>query len=124
MNAAPIVSPSIVGTYLEAKAKLGMTIYYSELVDHFGLPPLGANFSANPLCLIFEEIDREDAHAKRPFRTSVVIAKRSDKSGEMPGNGFFEALERLKGISDPRNEQARKILWFSELNATHLYPWP
>lgn len=110
---------SAIGSNLESVAKKGGTTSYGELVREFHLPPLDGAWTAHPLAQIFEVIDREDAAAKRPFRTSVVVGQSSD----MPGAGFFEALERLKGVSDPRSPDARLAVWTSEVNAAHAYAW-
>jgi hypothetical protein len=41
----------------------------------------------------------------------------------MPGDGFFEALERLKHIVC-RNDDDRQRAWVTELKAAHDYHWP
>lgn len=105
---------------LEATAKRGDVIHYSDIVRQFGLPPLDGAWGAHPLSKLFEYIDQQDSTANRPFRTSVVVAKESGG----PGSGFFEALERLKGIQDPRTPVAREAIWLREIQACYQYPWP
>jgi hypothetical protein len=64
--------------YLEGKAKARRTAYYGEVVAHFGLPALDGAWTSHPLCHAFGVLDAQDAEAKRPFRTSVVVAKESN----------------------------------------------
>ena len=104
--------------HLEAKAKAKKTAYYSDIAAHFGLPPLDGAWNSHPLCAAFDALDRQDADAKRPFRTSVVVAKGSN----MPGPGYFSSLAALKGILTSNDSQ--RIEAFShELNAAMAYPW-
>jgi hypothetical protein len=116
------VDPNLVGTYLEAKLKARpqQTSNYTDVASRFGLPEFDGAWNAHPLSQIFEVLDQQDANANRPFRTSVVVGV----SGNSPGSGLFEALERLKGIADPVTEIAREQLWITELNAAYGYPWP
>lgn len=109
-----------IGTMLENVARLQQVVTYQDVVTNFNLPPLEGNWNSHPLSAIFEQLDQEDANKNRPFRTSVVVKK--DKNNQMPGGGFFEALERLKGIAC-RNEIARQQAWINELNAAHSYAW-
>lgn len=108
-----------IGSYLESVAKKGGLTSYGELVREFDLPQLDGAWTAHPLAQIFEAIDHQDAATKRPFRTSVVVVQNTN----MPGAGFFEALERLKGMSDPRTPDGRLAVWTSEVNAAHAYAW-
>jgi hypothetical protein len=116
------VDPNSVGAYLEArlKVKSPRPTYYKDVASHFGLPEFDGAFRAHPLCQIFEVLDQQDAAANRPFRTSLVIGVTTN----CPGQGFFEALERLKGKTDPKVPGAREQLWISELNDAYRYPWP
>jgi hypothetical protein len=107
-----------VGLFLEEKARNRRTVYYSDIVAHFGLPPMDGLWASHPLSRIFEFLDREDAMSNRPFRSAVVISKKRD----MPGNGFFEALERFRGIQTS-NEQQRLEAFRNERDATFGYPW-
>ena len=111
-----------IGIFLETVAKAQRVVTYQDVVSSFNyLPPLKGNWNAHPLSAIFETLDQEDAYKKRPFRTSVVVKK--DAANRMPGAGFFDALERLKGIVC-RNEAARQQAWIAELNAAHGFAWP
>lgn len=109
---------SQIGLFLENQARKKRTVYYSDIVARFGLPPMGALWSNHPLSEIFEVLDQEDTMSNRPFRSAVVISKERN----MPGNGFFQALERLRGIQTS-NEQQRMEAFRNELDATFGYPW-
>lgn len=110
-----------IGSFLEEIAKAKKLVTYQEVVDRFQLPPLQGNWNSHPLSQAFEALDQEDASKQRPFRTAVVVRK--DKSNQMPGNGFFEALERLKSVPC-RNAIDRQKVWVSELNSAHAFNWP
>ncbi len=110
-----------IGTFLESAAKAKRLITYQEVVNKFSLPPLEGNWNTHPLSKSFETLDQEDATKNRPFRTSVVVRK--DKNNQMPGMGFFEALERLKNIKC-LNDKAREKAWVNELNAAFGFKWP
>lgn len=116
----PEKSENVIGLYLESVAKSRGLTSYGELVRKFDLPQLDGAWAAHPLAEIFELIDQQDALAERPFRTSVVVSQTT----KVPGAGFYEALERLKGIPDPRSPDARFDLWIIEINAAHAYAWP
>lgn len=120
MNSSPPINPSAVGTLLETIAKNRDVINYGRIVEQFGLPPLDGAWAAHPLSNIFEVLDQQDAAANRPFRTSVVVAAETNR----PGNGYFEALHRLKNIPDPRTAVARDALWSGELQAAYNHQWP
>jgi hypothetical protein len=100
--------------FLEDKARRRRTIYYSELVEQFGLPPLEGAWIGHPLERAFDALDREDASANRPFRTSIVIAK--DKN--MPGDGYFKSLSELKGITAKSENQ--RLQAFSQERAAAI----
>lgn len=109
-----------IGPHLEAVAKARRVITYQDLINAFpSLPPLDWAWPAHPLSRIFESLDQDDALHHRPFRTSVVVTK---ANGE-PGDGYFDALQRLKGVTC-LNASARQAAWIAELNAAHAYPWP
>lgn len=111
-----------IGDFLELQCKAKKVVTYQEVVNAFpDLPHLQGDWNNHPLCGIFETLDQKDARMKRPFRTSVVV--KADKQNQMPGSGFFEALERLNKISC-KNNQARQAAWITELNAAHNFPWP
>ena len=111
-----------VGTFLEATAKSKKVITYQDVINTDPkLPALDGAWKSHPLSKIFETLDQEDTLKKRPFRTSVVVKK--DKKNQMPGGGFFEALERLKGVSSATASDKQRV-WVAELNAAHAFPWP
>ena len=109
------------GAILEGVAKAKAVITYAEISSTLGFPEHKGDWKSHPLCAIFETLDQDDANHGRPFRTSVVV--HADPANRMPGPGFFEALERLKGVVC-RNVSARQRAWISELNAAHQYSWP
>lgn len=89
-------------------------ITYGVLVNELGLPPMDGAWAAHPLSRIFEALDQEDATAQRPFRTTVVV-----KSGDRtPGGGYYEALERLKGIK-ALNAMSKLEVFMRELQAIY-----
>ena len=104
--------------YLEERARMGKTVYYGEVAKHFGITEDLHPWQANPLCSAFGKLDEEDADKKRPFRTSMVIAKETN----MPGQGFFTALHELRGIFT-NNEMKRLEVFTKEINAAMAYPW-
>src|SRR5258708_22215938 len=104
--------------FLEDKARRRRTIYYSELVEQFGLPPLEGAWIGHPLERAFDALDREDAEAKRPFRTSMVISKEKN----MPGDGYFTSLSELKGIR-AKSEKQRLETFSQELAAAMNHKW-
>lgn len=115
------VDPNIVGSHLESilKVRPQTITYYGKVASHFGLPEFDGAWSSHPLCQIFEVLDQQDANASRPFRTSVVVSAMN----KVPGLGLYEALERLKGIPDPKTKNARDQLWLAELNNAYNYSW-
>lgn len=114
----PLPTPQQIGQFLEQQAKKNKSIFYSDLVAHFSLPPLEGAWLSHPLSEIFEVLDQQDANQNRPFRTSVVITK----EGNMPGNGFFEALSRLKNIH-ATNDSQRMSVFTTEINNAFSHPW-
>lgn len=116
------VDPNLVGNFLERilKARPQRTTSYAVVALSFGLPDFDGAWAAHPLSEIFEVLDQQDALAKRPFRTSVVITV----ANNAPGPGFYEAMQRLKGIPDPVTNIARERLWLSELQAAYAHNWP
>ncbi len=83
-----------VGSFLEQKAKLGNPINYTDVVNAFpDCPCLSGSWHGHPLCPIFGILDEEDHAANRPWRTALVVCKGENR----PGNGFFEAIARLRG---------------------------
>ena len=104
--------------YLEDRARRRRTVYYSELVEQFGLPPLDGAWIGHPLERAFDALDREDAEKQRPFRTSMVISKEKN----MPGDGYFKALAELKGIHTKSDNQ-RLEAFSKELSAAMNYKW-
>ena len=112
------LNPQMIGLFLEEQARNNRTVYYGDVVARFGLPPMDGAWLSHPLSRIFEVLDQEDAMSNRPFRSAVVISQERN----MPGNGFFEALERLRGVQTS-NEQQRLEAFVRELEATFRYPW-
>lgn len=104
--------------FLEDRAKRKRTVYYSELVTQFGLPPLEGGWMGHPLERAFDALDKEDAAANRPFRTSMVISK----DNNIPGNGYFKSLFDLKGIS-AKSEKQRIAAFSQELTAAMNHKW-
>jgi hypothetical protein len=104
--------------FLEDRAKRRRTVYYSELVEQFGLPPLDGAWLGHPLQRAFGALDAEDAEARRPFRTSLVISKENN----MPGDGYFKSLAELKGIHT-KSEKQRLEAFSKELTAAMNHKW-
>jgi hypothetical protein len=104
--------------FLEDKARRRRTVYYSELVTQLGLPPLDGAWIGHPLERAFDALDREDAEAHRPFRTSMVVSKEKN----MPGDGYFKSLSELKGIH-AKSEKQRLEAFLQELSAAMNYKW-
>lgn len=101
-----------VAKYLEQQAKIGAPITYTDVVRSFpDLPPLTGAWRSHPLCTIFGDLDIEDDTNKRPFRTALVFAKETGR----PGNGFFEMIETLRGVSVSKDQ--RDKVWTDELKA-------
>ena len=101
-----------VGQYLEAQARLGAPVTYTDVIRKFpDLPPLGAQWKSHPLCSIFGELDDEDHRRGRPFRTALVYAKETTR----PGQGFFQAMTDLRGKTILKSEQDK--VWNDELRA-------
>lgn len=119
MNYVPPLDPASIGAYLELVASRRTVVTYNEVVTKFGLPPLDGAWAAHPLSQLFELLDQQDAIANRPFRTSVVVSKKENA----PGPGYYEALCRLKGIADPKNNESRLTIWTQELKDAYKYPW-
>ena len=103
--------------YLEQRARMGQPVYYGEVASHFGITEDLHPWQANPLCSAFGKLDEEDAKLGRPFRTSMVIAQRTN----MPGQGFFTSLRDLKGITS--TNKTRKTVFMQEKNAAIAYQW-
>jgi hypothetical protein len=110
-----------IGQHLETVARASKCITYQDLINAFPtlLPPLDGAWPAHPLSRIFEALDQDDAQNNRPFRTSVVINQMTNQ----PGGGYFEALQRIKGITC-LNDIARTTAWIKELNDAYAHPWP
>lgn len=106
-----------IGTVLAETAKKHKTINYSTLCNMFALPPMDGLWNGHPLSEIIEQVDLEDAQKNRPFRSSVLVTKEHHK----PGQGLFEALERMKGIKNVKKEHEK--IWMDELAAAYAYKW-
>ena len=110
-----------VGRFLEAIARRKSTTTYSGLAEQLGFPPMEGAWTAHPLSQVFEYLDQQDAATSRPFRTSVVIRK--DKN--IPGDGYFESLARIKTKGIPaKTDTAKEKVWLDELNAVYAFKWP
>src|ERR1035437_937133 len=97
-----MVNVGEVGTFLEGIAASGNPITYGDVIARFpDLSPLTGAWLSHPLCGIFDELDVQDAAAKRPFRTAMVIAKERN----MPGPGFFRTLSRLRNLQILKSEE-------------------
>ncbi|NCC37001.1 MAG: hypothetical protein EOM24_34080, partial [Chloroflexia bacterium] len=105
-NQSPQPDPELIGQFLEGVLRKKSFTTYGDVVAQFGLIELNVAWKAHPLCNIFEFLDKQDAQAKRPFRTSAVISV----ANNLPGAGCFEALARLKGIQT-HNENERTEVW-------------
>ena len=105
-------------TYLEDLARTGKPTTYESIAARFGLPPLDGVWNAHPLSRAFDTLDREDAEARRPYRTSLVISK----TRNMPGPGYFASLAALKGVR-PNKKKDEAAIFLEELKAATEYPW-
>lgn len=112
------MTSSELAKYLEDKARAKKPVFYRDVVAHFDLIPLTDAWTNHPLADAFDVLDRQDADAGRPFRTSMVISKERG----MPGPGFFKSLEQLKGTV-ARNDRQRLDVSIAEMNAAIKYPW-
>lgn len=84
-----------VAGYLEWLASEGKKIAYSDLLQHFGFPPVTDSYRwhQSPMPKIFSALDGSDIDHKRPLRTSVVVRKSKSKTlPSVPGNGYFKTL--------------------------------
>jgi len=110
-----------IALFLEDLARRKGTTTYGELARRFGFPPMEGTWAAHPLSQAFEHLDRQDAAASRPLRTSVVIRK--DRN--LPGDGYFESLARIKTNGIPaKTDKAKEKAWLDELNAVYAFQWP
>jgi len=101
-----------VGEYLEQQARLGSPINYADVVRNFpDLPPLTGAWKSHPLCPIFGDLDIEDDRHKRLLRTALVFGKETGR----PGDGFYEMIEKLRGMSVSRGQKDK--VWTDELKA-------
>lgn len=114
-----MVTAAEVGKYLEEVLRHPRknTVTYTEVAEEFHLGAIGGVWSAHPLCQIFDELDREDASASRPFRTSAVISLAKNQ----PGDGFFTALREYKKLQF--NNAQKESVWITELQAAQQYNW-
>ena len=114
-----MVTAAEVGRYLEEVLRRPRkdTVTYTEVAEKFHLGPINGMWSAHPLCQIFDELDQEDARARRPFRTSVVISK----SLNQPGEGFFTAWQMYNEVNITAEEKL--TVWLAELRKAQEYNW-
>lgn len=109
---------SELGAYLEDLARTGKATTYESVVNRFGLSPLDGAWNGHPLSRAFDSLDREDAEACRPFRTSMVISKERG----MPGPGYFTSLAALKGIR-PNKAKDSLAIFVEEFEAATKHAW-
>lgn len=107
-----------VGNYLIEIARARKLVDYQTICAAFNFSMELTPWQEHPLCEILDSIDQDDANHNRPFRTALVISKKT----KMPGNGFYDALERYKGI-ESRNEMSKLENWSQQVEATYQYPW-
>ena len=106
----------MVGEFLERQARTGQLISYAQVVAHFpDLPPLTEAWLGHPLCKIFGELDDEDGHSARPFRTALVISKEAG----MPEQGFFETAQKLRWKQIRKSDHPK--FWVDEVRAVLEY---
>ncbi len=96
--------------HLQAHGGDGL-IYYGDLISLFvDLPPFDGNWSAHPLCKLFDELDREDASLARPFRTALVVRRKDN----LPGPGFFKALADYTDKGKPITREKDRVAVHAE----------
>ena len=107
---------NIIGDFLVERAKLSRDeapIFYNDLANKFGLPPVDKFWATHPLCQMFDTLDREDASNKRPFRTALVVSRERG----IPGQGFFNTLQQLRNLKHPlKDELEQRRVWQNEFD--------
>lgn len=86
-------------------------ITYNQLADALEQPRVTEAWRSHPFCEAFDIMDKEDAAAGRPFRTALVF---NDKKN-MPGEGFFNTLQKLREVEIPKDEIKRQAIYMKEL---------
>src|SRR4051812_1937936 len=109
MNLPQQINEHLMCLLREKRARAPIT--YNELADALDQPRVSGPWPLHPFCDAFGLLDKEDADAGRPFRTALVFNNAKD----MPGEGFFFTLQKLKGIKIPRDENQRKTIYVEEL---------
>lgn len=99
-----------VASGLEATAAAGKTVAYNDFADEVGLPRPNNLFSNSAMKAYFEQIDADDAREHRPFRTAVVVTKKTGR----PGRGFFDSLQTHRGDCIP--EESQTEIWRAEID--------
>lgn len=107
-----------VASALEAKAATRETISYNDFADLVGLPRPYNFFANSAMKAYFEQIDYNDAEESRPFRTALVVAKKTGR----PSKGFFASLELLRGMKIPSESEAS--VWDNEIAELYDYYTP
>lgn len=92
-------------------------VTYNQLADALGQPRVTDAWRSHPFCEAFGILDQEDALKKRPFRTSLIFSNASN----MPGEGYFSALQTMKGMVIPRDERKRQTIYLKELGEAMSY---
>lgn len=97
-------------------------ITYNQLADALGQPRVTEAWRSHPFCSAFGQLDQEDADANRPFRTALVFNDQKN----MPGEGFFFMLQKLRGLRVPKNEMKRLTIYMKELGdaQSHYSQYP
>lgn len=105
-----------VASFLEERATLHRNhapIFYNDLANKLGLPPVDQYWLSHPLCGIFEQLDREDVAQGHPLRTSLVVSKERG----LPGEGFFKTMALLRSSGSPATAFVQQMqLWTDELD--------
>lgn len=105
-----------IGVFLEQRARSGpdmAPIFYNDLAQRFGLPPVTEAWLSHPLSELFGLLDHEDHAKNRPFRTALVVSREKG----IPGDGFFKALNALRGTPYPIRDELKKIqIWKAEFD--------
>ncbi len=99
----------------EKRARAPIT--YNSLSDALGQPRVTDAWRAHPFCEAFGQLDHGDADAGRPFRTALVF----NDAKNMPGEGFFFTLQKLKAIKVPKDEVKRHTIYLKELGEAVAY---
>jgi hypothetical protein len=109
------VSDHLMQLLAEKRARAPIT--YNQLADALAQPRVTEAWRSHPFCEAFGKLDEEDAAAGRPFRTALVF----NDAKNMPGEGFFYTLQRLKKVSVPKDPLKRQTIYMKELGEAVSY---